>query len=187
MTQADKETLWAKHEAGFKSQLTSDFDLQASNLMARTEGQLEGAYRMNPMAGKTAADMMADARYQKVKDDDAHRFAIDRVTLDGPRDLVGELKTKMKSGPIYDLSKRPGTEPISEIEEATLQGRNFGEPTPVKETNPVNQYLKEVLGLQSHLEENFDYAKKVESAIGGSRQHLASQLIELRARLDEII
>jgi len=50
--------------------------------------------------------------------------------------LVGDLQNKLKSGPIYDLARADGKQVMSDTE-----------------------------GLRVHLEENYDYAKKVESAI----------------------
>jgi hypothetical protein len=35
---------------------------------------------------------MANLKYQKIKDSSSSPLSIDRVTLDGPRDLIGELK-----------------------------------------------------------------------------------------------
>ena len=48
---------------------------------------------------------MAEARYQKVKEVNVGPLSIDRVTLDGARDIVGDIHDKLRSGPFYDLNK----------------------------------------------------------------------------------
>ena len=44
----------------------------------------------------------------------------------------------------------------------------------------VDSALKNDRGLRYHLEENYDYAKKVESAIDKTRQRLASDMLALQ-------
>ena len=41
---------------------------------------------------KTAVEKLADKHYQKLKGADTGPLAIDRVTLDGPRDLIGDMQ-----------------------------------------------------------------------------------------------
>ena len=59
----------------------------------------------------------------------------------------------------------------------TAQGENM---------SPVDVVLKKDSGLRHHLEENYDYAKKVESAIDKTRQRLASDMLALQSQLTQI-
>ena len=59
----------------------------------------------------------------------------------------------------------------------TAQGENM---------SPVDVQLKRDSGLKYHLEENYDYAKKVESAIDKTRQRLASDILALQSQLTKI-
>ena len=38
-------------------------------------------------------------------------------------------------------------------------------------------------GLREHLEENYDYAKRVEGAIDGTRKRVAADILSLQGRL----
>ena len=62
-----------------------------------------------PGKGMSAAELMADQRYQQINDAGTGPLSIDRATRDGPRDLVGDAQNLIKSGPFYDISKTPGT------------------------------------------------------------------------------
>ena len=95
------------------------------------------------------ADMMANMKYQSINDVN-QPLSIDRVTRDGPRDLVGDLQNKLKNGPIYDLARADGKQVMSDTE-----------------------------GLRVHLEENYDYAKKVESAIDHTRKKVANDILAM--------
>ena len=52
--------------------------------------------------------------------------------------------------------------------------------------SPVDVVLKKDGGLRHHFEENYDYAKKVESAIDKTRQRLASDMLALQSQLTQI-
>lgn len=52
--------------------------------------------------------------------------------------------------------------------------------------SPIDVVLKKDSGLKHHLEENYDYAKKVESAIDKTRQRLASDMLALQSQLTQI-
>jgi len=71
---------------------------------------------------------MVNLKYQKIKDSSSSPLSIDRVTQDGPRDLIGELKETLKRGPVYDLSKNPGSTVLTEVESAIIDGREINEP-----------------------------------------------------------
>ena len=78
----------------------------------------------DPNHDKTIKEQM-DKVYQKVKDSSGP-LGIDRVTLDGPRDLLGETHEKLQSEPIYDMSYKPAQE-MTQIESDLLNAQNpFG-------------------------------------------------------------
>mmetsp|Transcript_25700 Transcript_25700/g.32020 ORF Transcript_25700/g.32020 Transcript_25700/m.32020 type:complete len:88 (+) Transcript_25700:29-292(+) len=79
-------------------------------IMESGKGRVDGLVELMPAIQKSAAEIMQDARYQALNEDGKNPLAIDRLTRDGPRDLVGEAQEFLKSGPLYDLSKAPKTE-----------------------------------------------------------------------------
>jgi hypothetical protein len=101
-------------------------------------GRLEVWRESNPAFEKTSAEIMAKHKYQNLRDSD--RLSIDRVTQDGPRDIIGELRETLSNGPVYDVSKRPGTMPVTEIERAVIDGRELGQPD-MSPKNPTDKYL----------------------------------------------
>ena len=69
-----------------------------------------------PETAKSAGEFMAESTYQKLNEVSAGAFSMDRVTRDGPRDLLGEAKDKASEGPFYDLSKDPSLVAATEAE-----------------------------------------------------------------------
>lgn len=69
----------------------------------------------------------------------------------------------MKAGPLFDMTKPPRTEfgEVPKEESDALSGANAH----MTERNPVEYYLDNVSNLRSHLESNFEYAKRIEVAI----------------------
>jgi len=146
-------------------------------------GRLEDFRRSNPVFEKTPAEILADHKYQVLRS--SGPLSIDRVTQDGPRDLIGELKETLGSGPIYDVSKNPGATHTTEIESAYFEGREVGQPD-VGPKNLVDKYLQQVDGLRGHLEENYDYAKQIELAIDASRKKMASKILTMKTELSKV-
>ena len=50
----------------------------------------------------------------------------------------------------------------------------------------VDQVWKDSPSVRYHLEENYDYAKKVESAIEQSRKRIAKDMLAMQSKLAEI-
>ena len=98
------------------------------------------------------------------------------MSRDGPRDRVGDLQDRIQSGPIYDFNKAPATEEASEMEARAYYSYIAQE----ENVSTVDSALKNDRGLRYHLEENYDYAKKVESAIDKTRQRLVSDMLALQ-------
>ena len=90
---------------------------------------------------------------------------MDRVTRDGPRDVLGEAKEKALEGAFYDIRRDPTTLKVTEAEARYLDKISSGS----KLADPVERYNASIGGLKEHLEENYDYAKLVESAIDSQR------------------
>ena len=51
---------------------------------------------------------------------------------------------------------------------------------------PLAEYAGRVDGMQAHLEENYDYAKRIETSIDSSRKKIANDLLKMQSRLSEI-
>ena len=47
------------------------------------------------------------------------------MSRDGPRDRVGELQNRIKSGPLYDFDKLPKTSDVNELELRAFYGDSF--------------------------------------------------------------
>ena len=100
---------------------------------------------------------MSDKYYQKLHSADQGPLSIDRVTLDGPRDVVGDFAKLRKDGPAFDLSAEAG-----ELSAQKLDNKE---------------------GVQAHLEENYDYAKRIERAIQDARKSVAQDVVSMQDRL----
>ena len=83
----------------------------------------------------------------------------------------------MKSGPIYDMSKGPSKN-VTQIEAALMNDIKLQQ-----SSNSVDQYLEKAEGLRSHLEGNYDFAKRIETQIEDSRITVAKKLITVQNRL----
>lgn len=59
------------------------------------------------MNNLSASEIMADTRYQKLNDAEKGPLSLDRVTRDGPRDIVGDIQDLKASGPFFDIKKSP--------------------------------------------------------------------------------
>ena len=114
----------------------------------------------------SATNILERSSYQAIKEEGP--LSIDRVTQDGPRDLYGELKDELSSSPVYDMDKLPQMLLVSQVEMAAFEGRDLTEPA-VQYKSPTDKILQEVDGLRDHMEENYDYAKEVESSIDSQR------------------
>ena len=62
---------------------------------------------------------------------------------------------------MYDFEKAPSTEVVNQMEEKAYYSYTANE----ENLSPVDNVLKKSGALRYHLQENYDYAKKVESAI----------------------
>ena len=118
-----------------------------------------------------------DKVYQKVKDSSGP-LGIDRVTLDGPRDRIGETHERIMSEPLYDTSYQPAQQ-MTQIESDIVNSSQNDAQNPFGNTDQ----LEGVKGLREHLEENYDYAKRVEGAIDGTRKRVAADILSLQSRL----
>ena len=128
MSEADREIAWAKIEQQHQQTARTDFDFRTKQFWEKASGRLEAYRRSLPSYEKTPAEIMVNLKYQKIKDSSSSPLSIDRVTQDGPRDLIGELKETLKRGPVYDLSKNPGSTVLTEVESAIIDGREINEP-----------------------------------------------------------
>lgn len=137
-------------------------------------GKLESFRRNMTQAEKSAIETMAESRYQQVNDSNVGPLSIDRVTRDGARDIVGDLQDKLRSGPFYDMSKAPVLHQMTAEERSLVS------------SSPLAQYEGQIEGLQAHLEENYDYAKRIEGSIDSSRKNIATELLAMQKQLSQI-
>jgi len=64
----------------------------------------------------SATEIMEHTLYQKVNEAKSGPLSLDRVTTDGPRDLVEDAQHRAKNAPLYDLSAKPATQPDVSLE-----------------------------------------------------------------------
>ena len=88
-----------------QSKAIKDNELVYQHFWEGRESKLSEFSKNLTNAQKSAIETMAEARYQKVKEVNVGPLSIDRVTLDGARDIVGDIHDKLRSGPFYDLNK----------------------------------------------------------------------------------
>lgn len=163
LSQKDRDQEWQRISDAAYSKTKTDLPEQVKKAIESTQGRLSAIEEIMPSKDMSAAELMADQRYQQINDAGTGPLSIDRATRDGPRDLIGDAQNLIKSGPFFDLSKTPGTskERGLKAEENVMAAMNAY----TAETNPSQYFLNNVSQLRHHLEENYDYAKKVENAI----------------------
>lgn len=181
LSEMDREYKWNQVEENMRLEVDTDINSKLKKFWATAQGRLDGAIKLNPAFDKNATELLAESTQQGVNESKFNPLAIDRVTTDGPKDFVGELKETLKSGPVYDLNK-PAMATVTEIEASAFEGRRIGE-AKVTHQNPVDQILNEANGIRDQLEENYDYAKEVESSIESQRQKLADDILKLQKSL----
>ena len=132
---------------------------------------------------KSVSEVLEKTRYQEVNLSKGPFDIADRVSKDGPRDIYEEIRKMLKDGQPYDLSRPPsGAAPDATPTEAEARIMQKLDPS----GNPVEAYLQNIAGLRRHLEENYDYAKRVESHIDKQRQKVAHDVLSLQERLASI-
>lgn len=185
MNLAQKERAWnevtaAAAEAPFK-------DDSFEKLQEAMEQRLKAAERISSLSKeheKSAVEILQEHRYQAIKDEKGGPLSIDRVTRDGPRDLRGEALDLMQKGLVFDMSKAPDsdlTPPALPGEESSAQGA-----TKAASVNPADVYRDNLHNLQSHLADNFEFAKRIESAIEAQRRKVADNMLDIQERLDGV-
>ena len=73
---------------------TTNIEAKVDELIAITQSAYDEVQNL-PGYGKSAQQLMQDRVYQTIKEQSGP-LSIDRVTLDGPRDLVGEVQQMKK-------------------------------------------------------------------------------------------
>ena len=81
--------------------------MEVSELIDDVQGKLASYESKIPMNNLSASEIMADTRYQKLNDAEKGPLSLDRVTRDGPRDIVGDIQDLKASGPFFDIKKSP--------------------------------------------------------------------------------
>ena len=112
------------------------------------------------------------------------------MSLDGPRDNLKEIKAEMREGPIYDKSKvdlmqlkqksaleARQKKAASELMAVEYQGLKI-------DTAPPSENMGET-ELWKYLENNYNYAKRIESAIDIQRSKVAAELLHAQQRLQQ--